>query len=99
MKATIIAIGDELLIGQVLDTNSQWIARQCTELNIEIVRKTTVSDGIEPIVAAIQEGVALSDIIIMTGGLVQRVTIIHPGPLPNILGWKSNFTHRPGKEY
>lgn len=91
MKATIIAIGDELLIGQVLDTNSQWIARQCTELNIEIVRKTTVSDGIEPIVAAIQEGVALSDIIIMTGGLGPTSDDYTPRAIAEYFGMEIKF--------
>lgn len=69
MKAIIIAIGDELLIGQVLDTNSNWIAQQCSLLNIEVVQKKTIRDGITPIVAAIEEAFEIADLVITTGGL------------------------------
>ena len=53
MIGTIIAIGDELLIGQVLDTNSQWIASQCAAIGIDVRYKITVGDKQEDIINAI----------------------------------------------
>lgn len=94
MKATIIAIGDELLIGQVLDTNSQWIARQCTELNIEVIKKLTVQDGIEPIVEAIREGLEISDLVIITGGLGPTSDDYTPRALAEYFRMKIAF-HQP----
>ena len=70
MIGTIIAIGDELLIGQVLDTNSQWIASQCAAIGIDVRYKITVGDKQEDIINAIDRYQELSDILITTGGLV-----------------------------
>lgn len=69
MIGTIIAIGDELLIGQVLDTNSQWIASQCAAIGIDVRYKITVGDKQEDIINAIDRYQELSDILITTGGL------------------------------
>ncbi len=69
MKAFIITIGDELLIGQVTDTNSGWIARKLTPLGISIVGKISVSDEAEAITNALDFAQAKADLIIITGGL------------------------------
>ncbi len=69
MKAFIITIGDELLIGQVTDTNSGWIARKLTPLGISISGKISVSDETKAITQALDFAQANSDLIIITGGL------------------------------
>jgi len=69
MKAEIITIGDELLIGQVVDTNSVWIARECTLAGIEICRITSVPDSRHPILEALAHAGENADLVILTGGL------------------------------
>lgn len=69
VNCTIITIGDELLIGQVIDTNSAYIAQRLNEIGISTRRRIAIGDSESEIRNAIQEGWTLSDIIIMTGGL------------------------------
>lgn len=69
MNAEVIAIGSELLLGQIVDTNSPYIARALADQGIELVRTATVGDDLERIAGAIQEAIARSPIIITTGGL------------------------------
>lgn len=69
MRAEIITIGDELLIGQVVDTNSAWIAEQLNEIGIELYQITSVHDQREHIVAALDEAFSRADIVLTTGGL------------------------------
>ncbi|MFN8278819.1 MAG: CinA family nicotinamide mononucleotide deamidase-related protein [Saprospiraceae bacterium] len=69
MRASIISIGDELLIGQVIDSNSAQIARALGELAIPVVRKWSVGDSSSEIAYALQQATACSDVILMTGGL------------------------------
>ncbi|HHB78280.1 MAG TPA: competence/damage-inducible protein A [Saprospiraceae bacterium] len=69
MKAYIITIGDELLIGQVTDTNSGWIAQALAPIGVETVGKMTVGDGAEDIKKGLDFAANLADIVILTGGL------------------------------
>ena len=69
MNYSIIVVGDEILIGQVQDTNSGFIARQLTPFGWQAVSIRTVSDDGQAIFDAIDEGFAHSDVILMTGGL------------------------------
>lgn len=69
VKAEIIAIGDELLYGQIVDTNSHWISVELDLLGVRVVRKTTVGDNREDILAAFSEAEKRADLILMTGGL------------------------------
>ncbi|MBD1422250.1 competence/damage-inducible protein A [Sphingobacterium chuzhouense] len=69
MKAEIITIGDELLNGQVIDTNSAWIARHLGALHIPVVHITSISDKGYAIKNALQQAEERADVIIMTGGL------------------------------
>lgn len=69
MRAEIITIGDELLIGQVVDTNSAWIAEKLNEYGIELYQITSVHDSREHIIAALDEAFSRADIILTTGGL------------------------------
>ena len=69
MKYTIIAIGDELLIGQVTDTNSGWIARHLTPYGWEAQSFKVISDDSHSITQAIDEAFEHTDVVLMTGGL------------------------------
>jgi len=69
MKAEIIAIGSELLLGQIVDTNSSYIAKSLADNGIEIVQTTTVGDDLTRIEEVIQNAITRSSIIITTGGI------------------------------
>ena len=69
MRAEIITIGDELLIGQVVDTNSAWMAERLNENGIELYQITSVHDNRNHIIAALNEAFSRADIVLTTGGL------------------------------
>ena len=69
VKALIITIGDELLIGQVIDTNSAWIAQQLNQIGIAIVERRSVGDSREQILAVLKEAETIAPIVLITGGL------------------------------
>lgn len=68
-RSIIIAIGDELLLGQTIDINSAWIGMQMSKIGCPVFKKYTVADSGEAIIAAINEAATQSDVIILTGGL------------------------------
>lgn len=67
--ATIITIGDELLIGQVIDTNSAWMAQQLNKIGIPVLRRVAVGDQWDEIWNSIDEEAKKASIILITGGL------------------------------
>ena len=69
VPAELISIGDELLYGQTLDTNSQWMSVELDKIGIKVVRKTTVGDVESEILQAFTEAEERADVILMTGGL------------------------------
>ncbi len=69
MRAEIITIGDELLIGQVVDTNSAWMAERLNEAGIELYQITSVHDDRAHILKALDEAFSRADIVLTTGGL------------------------------
>lgn len=69
MNVDIITIGDELLIGQTVNTNATWIGQQLSINGMNIARSTTISDTKAEILSAITEAFERSQLIIMTGGL------------------------------
>ncbi len=69
MNAEIITIGDELLIGQVVDTNSAWIAQQLNDIGISVAQITSISDSETHILTTLQEATSRADVILITGGL------------------------------
>ncbi len=69
MIASIITIGDELLIGQVVDTNSAWMAQRLNEVGISLYQITSVHDNREHILQALDEAFSRADIVLTTGGL------------------------------
>ena len=69
MNAYIITIGDELLIGQVVNTNASWIASELETNNIHVSRIVTIADDFHDITNALSEALLQSDVVIITGGL------------------------------
>jgi nicotinamide-nucleotide amidase len=69
MLAEIITIGDEILIGQIVDTNSAWMAKQLNDVGIRVKQISSVSDSREHILTALAEAASRVDIILITGGL------------------------------
>ncbi len=69
MKAEIVTIGDELLIGQVIDTNSAWIAEQLNLAGIKVHQITSISDNREHIITTLKEASTRANLILITGGL------------------------------
>jgi nicotinamide-nucleotide amidase len=69
MKASIITIGDELLIGQTVDTNSAWMGAELSRYGFDVYRITSVHDRREDILYALEEATGKSDVVLITGGL------------------------------
>ncbi len=69
IKATLLTIGDEILIGQIVDTNSAFIAKQLNTIGIEVEEIISVQDEMSHIIEAFERGISKSDIVIVTGGL------------------------------
>lgn len=69
MHADIITIGDEILIGQIIDTNSAWMAQRLNDEGIDVRQITSISDNPEQIIATLEEAGSKSPIVLVTGGL------------------------------
>jgi nicotinamide-nucleotide amidase len=69
MQAEIITIGDEILIGQILDSNSKWIAEELNKIGVSVYQITSIQDDKEHILKALKEAQLNCDIVIVTGGL------------------------------
>ncbi|MCB0428721.1 MAG: competence/damage-inducible protein A [Flavobacteriales bacterium] len=76
MKAEIITIGDEILIGQIVDTNSAWMSSRLNGIGVKVAQITSISDRREHILEALKEAEGRADVILITGGL---------GPTPDDL--------------
>lgn len=88
MNAEIITIGDELLIGQVVDTNSAWLGQQLTFNGIRVVQKTAVSDSPDHIKTALTDAQKRADIILLTGGLGPTKDDLTKATLADYFGMK-----------
>lgn len=69
INVSIITIGDELLIGQVIDTNSAWMAQELNKAGIKVMRRVAVGDVADDICKALDEESQHADVILLTGGL------------------------------
>ena len=69
MKAEIITIGDEILIGQIIDTNSQWIGKELNKIGVSVYQITSIQDERQHILNALKEAQNRVDVVIITGGL------------------------------
>jgi len=68
MKAEIITIGDEILIGQIVDTNSQFISQELNKIGVSVYQITSIQDDQQHILNALKEAQDRVDLVIITGG-------------------------------
>jgi competence/damage-inducible protein CinA-like protein len=68
-SAEIVTVGTEMLLGDLVDTNTAWISQRLAELGVGIYRHTTVGDNADRIVSALREASSRSDLVVTTGGL------------------------------
>jgi nicotinamide-nucleotide amidase len=69
LNAEILAIGDEITGGQLLDTNSQWLSQRLGEVGIRVLYHSTVADELQPCIDVFRRAIQRSDVVIATGGL------------------------------
>ncbi len=69
MKASIITIGDEILIGQIVDTNSAFIAKKLSDIGFKISDKISIGDSAEQIISTIKSEMIINELVVVTGGL------------------------------
>ena len=68
-KASICTIGDEILIGQIVDTNSSNISKALNTIGVQVTRMVSLSDNEEDIITSLTEELSRNEIVIVTGGL------------------------------
>jgi nicotinamide-nucleotide amidase len=69
ITAELLTIGDEILYGQITDTNSQWLSEQLTSVGIKVIRRTSVGDTKHDILTALEDAYQRASLILITGGL------------------------------
>ena len=74
MKSTIVTIGDEILIGQILDTNSRYISKALNRLGVVVAERTSIGDSAEQIISTLDRALKSTDIIIITYKIKVRIS-------------------------
>src|SRR6187549_2639545 len=69
MRCEVVAVGTELLLGQIVDTNSSWMGDQLARIGIEHLRQTKVGDNLDRITDCITDALSRADAVIVCGGL------------------------------
>src|SRR5439155_13347193 len=69
MRAEIISVGTELLLGQIVDTNAAYLAQRLAEIGIDVYFKQTVGDNSPRVEEAVRLAISRADVILITGGL------------------------------
>jgi nicotinamide-nucleotide amidase len=86
MRCEVVAVGTELLLGQIVDTNSSWLGEQLAIIGVEHLRQTKVGDNLGRIVDAITEGLERADAVIVCGGLGPTQDDITREALARVMG-------------
>ncbi len=94
MNAQIITIGDEILIGQIIDTNSAWMAQQLNAVGISVTEIITCKDDRESILSAVNRALSQGDLVFTTGGLGPTKDDITKKTLADLFGFPMAF-HQP----
>ncbi len=69
MRAEVVAVGTELLLGQIANTNARWMSEQLAAIGVDVVHHQAVGDNLERIVEAIRLAASRADVVVVTGGL------------------------------
>ena len=94
MNAIIITIGDELLIGQVIDTNSAWLGTQLNDVGVQVVERLSIGDDHDAIIKALKDASDKAKLILITGGLGPTKDDITKKAIADFLGDQMEF-HEP----
>jgi nicotinamide-nucleotide amidase len=94
MKAEIIAVGTELLLGQIVNTNAQFLARECAALGISVYYQTVVGDNEERLLSSLELAASRADLVICTGGLGPTQDDLTKDVLARYVGQKV-YIHQP----
>ena len=97
MRATIITIGDEILIGQIVDTNSASISRKLNAIGITIGEKISIADSRDAIVTTVERATKESQVVIITGGLGPTKDDITKTTLAEMFGSKLRYDQAEGE--
>jgi nicotinamide-nucleotide amidase len=69
VRAEIISVGTELLLGQIADTNARWMSEHLAAIGVDVLNRQTVGDNLERIVESLELGASRAEVILVTGGL------------------------------
>jgi nicotinamide-nucleotide amidase len=97
--AEIVTVGDEILIGQIVDTNSAWMANELNLAGVKVNRITSISDNAEAIIRALSEAEKNADIILITGGLGPTNDDITKKVLAGYFGSTRMIVHEPSLKF
>ena len=86
MRAEIISVGTELLLGEIVDTNAAFLGRRLAELGVDIYHRQTVGDNQGRLVAAIKLALSRSDLVLVSGGLGPTMDDLTREALAEVLG-------------
>lgn len=86
MRVEVVAVGTELLLGQIVDTNSSWIGQTLAEAGIDCLRQTKVGDNRDRIVAVLRESLERADAVICCGGLGPTADDLTRDALAEVMG-------------
>ncbi|HWH33346.1 MAG TPA: CinA family nicotinamide mononucleotide deamidase-related protein, partial [Egibacteraceae bacterium] len=109
MRAEVVAVGSELLMGEGVDTNSAWISARLAEIGVDVHRHTTVGDNLERLTAVLREAAERADAVVVTGGLgptqddltrfaVARVAGVELERREDLAQWLRDYFARAGRE-
>ncbi len=94
MKAEILCIGSELVLGEILNTNSAWLARRLAEIGIETIHHSTVGDDMAHMVPTLAHAVGRAEVVIVTGGIGPTPDDITRDAVAEVAGVGSCATRR-----
>jgi nicotinamide-nucleotide amidase len=97
MKAEIIAVGTELLLGQIVNTNAQFLARECAALGINVYYQTVVGDNEERLLSSFELAASRADVVICTGGIGPTQDDLTKDVLARYVGQKL-YIHKPSMD-
>ncbi|MEX2275961.1 MAG: competence/damage-inducible protein A [Actinomycetota bacterium] len=96
MNAEIVCVGTELLLGQISNTNAQWISQRLAAIGVDVLRSQVVGDNFDRIVEALREAADRADVVLVTGGLGPTEDDITRDALAEVLG--AQLVRDPGLE-
>jgi nicotinamide-nucleotide amidase len=91
IQAELVAIGSELLLGQIIDTNSAFIAKRLAEIGVEVVRTGTVGDSLERMESVLRDAIRRSQVVITTGGIGPTEDDLTREAIANVTGRPLTF--------